>query len=231
MRDHKPISVENLLVRVPLFDGFSPVDIVHFARTTRQIDAPKGTTLFRQGDACNGFHFVIYGQVKLAFMSAQGVEKVVEVVEQGQSFGEAIMFLDKPYVVSAETLIDSLLLHIPKQAIFEALEKDPAIGRKMLAGLARQTHRVMTDIECFSLQSGIQRVIGFFLRELGDEHADGTNQTIKLSIPKGIIASKLNLSQEHFSRILRELADAGLISVKGPKILIPSVRLLAEYES
>ena len=231
MRDHKPISIENLLARVPLFDSFAPADIVHFARSTRQIEVPKGTPLFRQGDACSGFHFVIYGQVKLAFMSSQGVEKVVEVVEQGQSFGEAIMFLDKPYVVSAETLSDSLLLHIPKQAIFEALEMDPEIGRKMLAGLARRTHQVITDVEGYSLQSGVQRVIGFFLRELGEGHEDGTNETIELSIPKGIIASKLNLSQEHFSRILRELADGGLISVKGPKILIPSVRKLAEYQS
>lgn len=230
MRDHKPISVENLLSRVPLFEGFGPEDIVHFARTTRQLDAPKGTTLFRQGDTCTGFYIVIYGQVKLAFMSSQGVEKVIEVVGQGHSFGEAIMFLDKPHVVSAEALVDSLLLHLSKAVLFERLETDQGLGRKMLAALAWRTHQVMTDIEGYSLQSGTQRVIGYFLRELGDDDKKGPNQSIELSIPKGVIASMLNLSQEHFSRILRELANGGLISVKGPIITIPSVQKLTDYQ-
>lgn len=40
---------------------------------------------------------------------------------------------------------------------------------------------------------------------------------------KGIIASRLNLTQEHFSRILHDLSERGLIAVEGRRIHIPDV--------
>ena len=43
------------------------------------------------------------------FTSANGDEKVVELVGPGQSFGEALMFMEAPYVIYAQTLADSLL--------------------------------------------------------------------------------------------------------------------------
>ena len=46
---------------------------------------------------------------------------------------------------------------------------------------------------------------------------------------KGVIASRLNLTQEHFSRILHELSESGLITVDGRTIRIPSG--LAEVEA
>ena len=38
---------------------------------------------------------------------------MVEIIRPGQSFGEALMFLDKPYIVFAQALADSMLLHVP----------------------------------------------------------------------------------------------------------------------
>jgi CRP-like cAMP-binding protein len=51
-----------------------------------------------------------------------------------------------------------------------------------------------------------------------------------LSTNKGVIASRLNLTQEHFSRILHELSDKGLIAVEGRKIHIPDVDKLRDYD-
>ena len=47
---------------------------------------------------------------------------------------------------------------------------------------------------------------------------------------KGIIASRLNLTQEHFSRILHELSEKGLVVVEGRKIHIPDVGKLRTYD-
>ncbi len=79
--------------------------------------------LFRKGDPCDGFHMVVYGHVKLAFASASGDEKVVELIGPGQSFGEALMFMEKPYVVYAQALADTLLLHVGKSVVFEEIER------------------------------------------------------------------------------------------------------------
>lgn len=227
---HQSINIEALLAHVPLFNGLMPEEIARIARGTREIHAVRGDILFHKGDSCSGFHLIVYGQVKLAFTSPQGGEKVVEILSQGQTFGEAVMFMDKPYLVYAQALTDSLLLHISKAVIMEELENDPKLGRKMIAGMAMRLHHLITDVESYSLHSGRQRIIGYLLREQLD--SDEAEKTVTVTLPtnKGVIASRLNLTQEHFSRILHELSDKGLITVEGRKIHIPDVDKLRDYD-
>lgn len=230
MPNSQPINIEALLTHIPLFNGLAPEELARIARGTREIHAAKGDILFHKGDPCNGFHLLVYGQIKLAFTSSQGSEKVVEIISQGQSFGEAVMFMEKPYIVFAQTLSDSLLLHISKAAVFDELQRDHNLCRKMLAGMAMRLHQLMNDVESYSLHSGKQRIIGYLLRELPEDSLNAVNVSITLPTNKGIIASRLNLTQEHFSRILHELTDLKLIVVEGRKIHIPNVARLRQHE-
>ena len=228
MQVNQGINIEALLTHVPLFNELEPDEIARVARGTREVNVARGDVLFHKGDASTGFHLIVYGQVKLAFTSAQGSEKVVDIVGQGQSFGEAVMFMDKPYMVSAQALSDSRLLHISKTVILGELERDPKLGRKMIAGLSMRLHHLITDVESYSLHSGRQRIIGYLLRDNLERGAKAL--TVTLSTSKGIIASRLNLTQEHFSRILHELSERGLIVVQGRKITIPDIEKLREYD-
>lgn len=230
MAVNQRVNVEELLTHVPLFNGLAPEEIARIGRSTREIHADKGDILFHKGDPCNGFHLLVYGQVKLAFTSSQGNEKVVEVLGPGQSFGEAIMFMDKAYILFAQTLSDSLLLHVSKAAIYYELEQDHSLCKKMLAGMALRLHHLISDVESYSLRSGKQRIIGYLLREIPEGEQGNQSVVINLSISKGIIASRLNLTKEHFSRILHELIDEGLIIVDSRKIVVPDLSNLRRHE-
>ena len=222
------LNIAALLARVPLFGGMEADEIARIARGTREINALKGDVLFQKGDTPTGFHLMVYGQVKLAFSSSQGNEKVVDIMVQGQTFGEAAMFMEKPYPVFAQALKDSQLLHISKNVILDELEKDPRLGRKMIAALSMRLHHLITDVEAYSLHSGRQRIIGYLLRD----NAEGDPRSLVVTLPthKGVIASRLNLTQEHFSRILHELSEAQLIVVEGRTITIPDVAKLRTYD-
>ena len=118
--------------------------------------------------------------------------------------------------------------YIAKNVILDELEKDPKLGRKMIASLSMRLHHLITDVEAYSLHSGRQRIIGYLLRESTD--TDATSLVVNLPTNKGVIASRLNLTQEHFSRILHELTEAGLIVVEGRRITIPDVPKLRAYD-
>ncbi|MBS1139382.1 MAG: Cyclic nucleotide-binding protein [Proteobacteria bacterium] len=224
------MQIENLLSRIPLFEGLSPEELSRMAKSTRELRISKGGTLFHPGDPCNGFHVLVYGQIKLAISSPQGAEKVVEIIQPGQSFGEAIMLMGKSYFLFAQALNDSLVLHVSKSAIDEELENDHGFVRKMLAGMARRLHQLMNDVESYSLHSGTQRVIGYLMHALPESQLSAENVVIELPVTKGVIASRLNLTQEHFSRILHELSSLGLIVVEGKRIRIPSVPKLKQHQ-
>jgi CRP-like cAMP-binding protein len=225
-----PIRIQEFLKNVPLFRELTDEELDQIAAGTAQVRAPTGTILFRRGEASSGFYVIVYGQVKLAFGAADGSEKVVEILGPGASFGEAVMFLDKPYVVFAETLADSLLLAIGKQAIFAELERNPRFARKMLAGLAQRLHRLVHDLEAYTLRSGTQRVIGYLLRDQSEEAQPHAPVEVALATSKGVLASRLNITREHFSRILHDLSAAGLIEVRGRIIRILDPERLRAFD-
>lgn len=222
----RKIRAQDFLSNLPLFQGLGGPELDRIAHATTQMHAPKGHTLFKQGDPCKGFHSVVYGRVKLMLRSALGDEKVVRIIGPGGSFGEALMFTGKPYIVTAQTLEDTMLLHIAKEALFTQLDQSPALSRKMIASLSQRLQRLMGDVESYSLRSGTQRVIGYLLKDA----EEGSKQKVTLQASKAVIASRLNLTPEHFSRILRELSELELIEVKARQITILDTNRLIEYQ-
>lgn len=213
------------LAQLPLFDAMSDVELERIAQGTSAVRVAHGDAVFQRGDPCVGFHVVVYGQVKLSFVSAQGAEKVVDLVGPRHSFGEAVMFMGKPYIVSAQALEDTLLLHVAKATIMDEIARDPALACKMLAGLSRRMHGLMGDLESYCLHSGTQRAIGFLLKD--EPPADGL--PMRLPVSKALVASRLNLTPEHFSRILADLMAQGLIRVQGRNVTILAIDRLRQY--
>ena len=223
------ITTQAFLSRLPLFEELASDELDRIAAGTTELHVPRGEIVVNRGDPCVGFHLVVYGQVKLAFLSPQGGEKVVEIVAPGYSFGEALMFMGKPYIVMAQTLADSLLLHVSRKVVFDEIDRDPTFARKMLAGLSRRLHGLISDVEAYSMQSGTERVIGYLLRQ--DEQSAQSNDPYVLTLPtsKAVVASRLNVTPEHFSRILHDLSERALISVEGREIRILDATKLRDY--
>jgi CRP-like cAMP-binding protein len=223
------IRTQSFLANLPLFKELAPAEIDRLAAGTTELFVPRGEIVFQRGDPCVGFHAVVYGQVKLSFVTPQGGEKVVEIISPGFTFGEALMFMDKPYIVMAQALSDTLLLHVAKEAVFHGIEHDPGFARRMLAGLSRRVHALMADVESYSLQSGTQRVIGYLLRQEAEGGEGQASYTVRLPTSKSIVASRLNLTPEHFSRILHELVDRGFVAVEGRDVRIVDAQKLRDY--
>jgi len=206
--------IQDFLSQLPLFRELGSAELGRLAAGTTGIKVARGETVFSRGEPCVGMHAVVYGQVRLLLVSPAGTEKVVRIVGPGASFGEAVMFLGKPYVVSCQALADTFLLHVGKNAIMEEIRARPEFACKMLASLSQRLHGLMADVEAYSLRSGTERVAAYLLRESGN----GRINACTLPASKTVIASRLNLTPEHFSRILHDLGDRGLIVVRGREI-------------
>ncbi|MBS3935495.1 MAG: Crp/Fnr family transcriptional regulator [Sulfuritalea sp.] len=223
------IDIPALLAHLPLFQALTHEQVGHVAAHTRSKRLPKGEMLFQKGDPAHGFYLVVFGQIKLAFPSSSGNEKVVEVIGPRQSFGEAALFAQRPYPVFAQAIADTLLLHVGRDVIFELLATDMSFARNLLAGLALRMHALIHDVESYSLRSSAQRVIGYLLEICPDERREGGVE-INLPTSKQIIASRLNLTPETLSRVLHDLAEAKLIRMQGKRITIDDLRRLREYD-
>ena len=135
------------------------------------------------------------------------------------------MFMEKPYFVTATALEDCLLLHVRKEAIFAELEQSAAFARRMLAGMSRRLHGLVADVEAYTLHTGGQRVVGYLLKDAPESGA-----TVRLSVSKRLVASRLNITPEYFSRVLNDLTRRELVRVDGRDIAILDANGLRAYE-
>jgi CRP-like cAMP-binding protein len=228
----RAFDVPKYLALLPLFNALSPDELRDVAAGSTLRRLARGELVFRAGDPCNEFFVIVTGQVKLFMLAPTGQEKVVEVMGAGQSFGEAIMFADRPYFVNSQALTDSLLLSVSKQAVIAEILRDHRFALRMLAGMSRKMHGLVRDVETYALHSGRQRVVRYLLREQTLDSRDAAeSRTVSLPASKATISSRLSLTPEYFSRVLHELEAQGLIEVDGRDIRILDARRLAEHEA
>jgi CRP-like cAMP-binding protein len=165
--------------------------------------------------------FKLLGTATLARLAAATTPargpRLAGIVGPGQSFGEPVMFLERPAVVDAQAASDALLLHVPKEAVFDAIDRNPKFARRVIAGLSQRIESLVRELDRQALGSGSERFIDYSLRR-GRGQAGAV--VVTLPAAKAEIASQLNLTPEQLSRILHELAQAGLLQVQGRNITV-----------
>ncbi|AZC51205.1 Crp/Fnr family transcriptional regulator [Pseudomonas chlororaphis] len=183
-------------------------------------------TLMHQGDPAKRFFLLVSGQVKLYRISGEGQENLVEIIQPGQTFAEALLFSQaRFYPVNASALKDSVLISIDGNHYRHALEDQPQVCLAILASMSVHLHQRLKDIDTLTLGSASRRVVSFLLQE-----RDPRSGEVVLQVSKRLVASKLGIQPETFSRILHRLVDSGLIAMERRTILILGAEELAAYD-
>lgn len=223
-------DLPSYLATLPVFSGLGRPELERLAAGCALRRLARGETIFRVGEPCQEFHVAVTGQVKLFALSPGGQEKVIELIGPGHSFAEALMFTDRPYILNAQALSETLLLSVGKAVVIAEIEADSRVALRMLAGVSRRLHGLVHDVQTYALDSGMQRVIGYLLRgHAADDASPGEVLTVSLPVSKATVASRLSLTPEYFSRVLHELEAAGLIAIDKRDIRILDAGGLARH--
>ena len=201
-----------------LFKALDAATLARLAAATTRRALARGQTLFRKGDTATGMYVVVYGEIKLIASTPVRGRRLAGIVGPGQSLGEPVMFLERPALVDAQAAGDALLLHLPKQAVFDEIDRNPKFARRMIAGLSQRIESLVRELDRQAQGSGRERFIAYLLR-----HGRGAAGpfVVRLPVAKAELAWQLNLTAEHFSRLLHELAQSGLLSLEGRQITVP----------
>jgi len=219
----RDIDPRVFLARLPLFSELGAASIERIAAGADKLRLARGATLFRQGESPTGFYVVVIGEIRLVAHGARG-SRLTGIVEAGRSFGEPMMFLEKPYLVDAVANTDAVVIRVPKENVFDEIERNPRFARRVIAGLATRIETLVREIDATVRGSARERLVNYLLR--AHPAAEGE---IRVSLPatKAAIATQLGLTPEHLSRLLRELTARQLLRVEGRRVVIADVARLA----
>jgi CRP-like cAMP-binding protein len=183
-----------------------------------------GERLFGQGEQCTHFFFVLSGMVKLCRVAPSGEEKVIDLVRHGQYFAEAVMFMGGQYPVHAYALEAARLVALDSQHFLGLVRGNGDLCLRLLSNMSRRMHGMINEIDQLTLHSGAQRVIGYLLEQLPE--GVQASPSVRLLVPKHVIASRLGIQPETLSRVLAKLRGEHLIDVHEDTIVLNDVEAL-----
>ena len=211
-----------ILRHIYLFEDLDDAQLSQVHAQSRIVHLAAHEQLFAFGQPAERFYYVVAGHMKLFRVSEAGSEKVIEVLHPGETFAEALMFMDhKVYPVEAEA-IEACELYSFDMAGFTAILRNSVDTCFRLMGtMSRRLRKRIEEINCLTLQDATRRLVTYLLEQL----PSGVVQSpeIHLETPKGVIASHLSIKPETFSRILSRLVAGGLITVRGNHIVMHDV--------
>jgi CRP-like cAMP-binding protein len=200
----------------PLLSGLSDVQLQRVATRAVRHSLPEGQWLFSQGDPARHFYLVESGQVRLFRLSPEGAEKVIEIVSPGQTFAEALMFLNAPrYPVCAAALAPTEVVAIDARDFAAMLRESVETCFVVMGALSRRLRGLIAEIDNLTLHTAKSRVARYLLA-----HCPEDRRAFALDVRKGVLASRLSVKPETFSRVIKQLTEDGVISVHGAHITL-----------
>jgi len=224
------MNIVDTLRKTPLFQTLPEDDVRGIASNAFTHNFKKGNELFTMGDEAKGFFVILDGWIKLYRISREGMETIIHVFGPGESFAEAAVFGGHHmYPVSAQAVDDGTMLEIPRAYLITKIEENSSFALHMLAAISSRQHYLVQQLEQISSRSAPQRVGAFLLRFCKplEERKDGS-RVFDLPYDKSIIAKRLNIKPETFSRTLFQLRPYG-VDVKGRRVHIDTPKILADF--
>ncbi|MEO8717261.1 MAG: Crp/Fnr family transcriptional regulator, partial [Burkholderiales bacterium] len=190
--------------------------LAQIVRHARTLHARRGETVARHGETVPGLFAVTYGMVKLVLRGGAGAERVLRLVGPSQTFGEVVLFLQRPLPLDAVALVDTRLVLVPAAPLLELLEGDAHFARSLIASLCQRMHALVCDFEATTLHGAAARLAAYL-----ESLAETPGETrVTLPAAKKVIAARLGMTKETFSRTLHELAHGDLVRLAGRDVLL-----------
>lgn len=205
-----------VIAKLPLFEQVSRQHLAEVVRHARTLYIRRGQWVARRGEPVPGLFAVAYGMVKLTLRGATGTERVLRLVGPSQTFGEVVLFLQKPLPLDAVAVVDTRLVLVPAAPLLALTDRDPHFARSLVASLCQRMHALVCDFEATTMHGAAERLAAYL------ESLAASPEATRVTLPgaKKLIAARLGMTKETFSRALHELAQAGLLSVAGREVAL-----------
>ncbi|ACL69351.1 Crp/Fnr family transcriptional regulator [Halothermothrix orenii] len=181
----------------------------------------KGEVIFFENDDNRNLYVLVSGRVKLSMLSAEGKEKVLTILQEGDIFGEVSLFDQDPLPVTAEVIKDSRLIVLPVKDLENIIMKNPKVAIKIIEALAKKT-RLLTgqirDLVFYDAEGRLASLLLRFAKDFGIDVKSGT--LIDLVLTHQEIANLLGSSRVTVTKLLNQFIDEGIIKTYKRKIVI-----------
>jgi CRP/FNR family cyclic AMP-dependent transcriptional regulator len=182
---------------------------------------PPKSTIIYAGDESDALYYVLRGSVTVVIEDGDGREMIMAYLNEGDFFGEMGLFQDEPSRsawVKAKSECEVAEISYAK---FRQLAREDAdilfTVSAQIAGRLRATTRKVGDLAFLDVTG---RVAATLLNLCKQPDALTHPEGMQIKITRQEIGRIVGCSREMVGRVLKNLEDQGLVSVKGKTMVV-----------
>ncbi len=200
------------LKKVSLFDNLNDEQLEHILRISHRRTLSSGTILFNEKEMGTTFYVVLAGSIKLFTRGSNGEEKVLSLVNSGESFGELSLLDGRPRSASAQTLETTTVLELSSEQFMDLMQSHFDITRGILAELCRRLRQTNEHVNDLTFLDGRTRVLKNLIT-LANKNGkrDGNFISIQMSLNYDELAQMAGVTKAVLSEVIRELESRGVL--------------------
>jgi len=216
-------STVEFLKSSPYFAGLEAYVLERIGRLMAERRIEKHEIVWLEQDPAKMVYFVASGLIKLFKTSTEGKEQILRLVRPGDCLGHTGIFNGGSNPESAQAVVPSVLYGLIKSDLESLLWEYKQLALNTIKELATEMHHYMSLVEDLSLRRVSGRLARMLLEHSSEEVFDDS-----LILTQGNIAAMTGTVREVIGKTLKGLAERGIISLDGHRIVIIDVESLRD---
>lgn len=203
-----------LLAANELFRDLDEEVMAEVDAMTSVTSCPAGHRIFEPGQTAEVLFFLKAGRVQLFRLTPDGKRLIINDVKPGGFFGEMSLLGQSIGGGFAEATKDSLICAMSRADVIQLLRHQPDVAQRVVERLAAQLQEAQSRLETMAYQRLDARLAWVLLQECEEPELEVRGLT------QQDLAEMVGASRESVTRLLTQLARAGLVEVSRRKIRI-----------
>ena len=191
-------------------------------------DLERGTLLFVPGDRADRLFYLTSGRVKISAPSRGGKQCILQVIEAGEIFGEAMLFGDGRRQAIAEVIEKASVMVIPGEAAAAYADTHPEFWKAYAQQLSGRVRDLEDQVQWVTFLEVEQRIARLLLR-WGESHPANPVGRMQLQLSQRDVAGLVGATRETTSAALNRLRRDGCLSIGRRCLVVESVDKLAQH--
>lgn len=234
---------------IPLFQNVNPATVQCLKEQGKVVTMKKGAICYRASEAQDNVYIMLDGQAIIYTLTRCGNRKIIFICGGGELLNESIITPNKT-TVFCDIIAPSKVFVIPNNTFCKLMEQDFTLVRAIMAAqerkLWRTSHQLKNTLGSIYLEKKLAAKLWKLARDFGEpiksldiQLSDGNSDAAVVSVSNPVkidislsitfLADLLGAPRETTSRICKNLASRGLISIEKKTVIVRNMDCLSNF--
>jgi len=216
---------------IKLFQDLTLPQIKHALSFTRKVEVKRGEYVFLTGESADYLYILQWGLVKIAYITADGNERIIDFRDDGGIFGELFLGKYRHRVGIAQALTDCTIYKLCEKCLFDMSQHYPVVNRNFINHLVDSHRETFARMHALSWSDAKLRLLGLLMVLARQSCCSVTGEyRLHPNITQEDIANMAGLNRSTVSSLINECRREGLLSGARRKVVVhvPEIQSLLD---